>query len=411
MEANGAINTRVAPITRRALLSGAVTAVGTAILAACGSDASATNTVPALSAPLTNTGAVLTVAATSAAATTTTLAPTVAATAGATSAMTPAANAVAAATGASTMTAPQAAGSAMACADTFREATAIGTPAGVQAPDFRGKFSLKTLNIAFIPGGGDSDQIFDRYKELLAYIKQSLGMEIKGTVGSSYTAVIEAMKVKKVELAYYGPFSYILAHQVANAQVLVLPADAMDKLTTYTSQIITYPDSPLQTLADIKGKSFSFVDPASTSGHLVPSYTLQQKAVLKESDYKPKYAGSHPSSYQTVVNKKVDAGAVASTTLASGILNGTVDQSKYRVLDNSFDIPSSPIGYRGDLSQSDADILQKLYLSLNDLPRTSALAKAIFMGDTVKYTVGDDHVYDELRKIPPTLGIDIATLS
>lgn len=414
MEAHGAINTRVTPITRRALLGGAVAAVGTAILAACGSDASATNTVPAVpatSGPLTNTGAALPVAVTPAVATVTTLAPTAAATAGVTSVVTPAANTAAAAIGAGTMTAPQAAASAMAGADTFREATAIGTPAGVQAPDFRGKFSLKTLNIAFIPGGGDSDQIFDKYKELLAYIKQSLGVEIKGTVGSSYTAVIEAMKVKKVELAYYGPFSYILAHQVANAQVLVLPADAMGKLTTYTSQIITYPDSPLQTLADIKGKSFSFVDPASTSGHLVPSYTLQQKAGLKESDYKPKYAGSHPSSYQTVINKKVDAGAVASTTLASGILNGTVDQSKYRVLDNSFDIPSSPIGYRGDLSQSDANILQKLYLSLNDLPRTSALAKAIFTGDTVKYTVGDDHVYDDLRKIPPTLGIDIATLS
>lgn len=386
-------------VTRRTLLGGAVAAVGTAILAACGSDASATNTVPAA------TVRVGTVAATQAPATT------VAATAGATAAVTPAASAAAAAIGAGTMTVPQAAGSAAAGADVFREATAIGTPAGVQAPDFRGKFSLKTLNIAFIPGGGDSDQIFDKYKELLAYIKQSLGVEIKGTVGSSYTAVIEAMKVKKVELAYYGPFSYILAHQVANAQVLVLPGDATGKLTTYTSQIITYPDSPLQTLADIKGKTFSFVDPASTSGHLVPAYTLQQKVGLKESDYKPKYAGSHPASYQTVINKKVDAGAVASTTLMSGIMNGTVDQSRYRVLDNSFDIPSSPIGYRGDLSKTDVDILQKLYLSLNDLPPTSALAKAVFTGDTKKYTVGDDHVYDDLRQIPPTLGIDIATLS
>ena len=67
-------------------------------------------------------------------------------------------------------------------------------------------------------------------------------------------------------------------------------------------------DSTITSLADLKGKSFSFVDPASTSGHLVPSYTIQTKAGLKEADYKPIYAGTHPASYQAVANKKVDRG-------------------------------------------------------------------------------------------------------
>jgi len=399
-------------MTRRAALAGIVEMAGTAILAACGSDAGATSTtvpVATVAATITSTGTtvVATAVATQAPAATSTVAATAAVT---TASAASAAGAAGTAIGAGTVS-PQTAGSATAGVDTFREATAVGTPVGVQAPDFRSKLSLKTLNIAFIPGGGDSDMIFDRYKELLAYIKQSLGVEIKGTVGSSYTAVIEAMRAKKVELAYYGPFSYILAHQVANAQVLILPADATGKLTTYTSAIITQPDNAIKTLADIKGKTFSFVDPASTSGHLVPAYTLQQKAGLKESDYKAKYAGSHPASYQTVINSKVDAGAVASTTLMSGIMTGAVDKTKYRVVDVSFDIPSSPIGYRGDLAKSDVDVLQKLYLSLNDLPHDSVLAKSIFTGDAVKYTAGDDSVYDELRKIPPTLGIDIKTLS
>ncbi len=401
---------RKSAMTRRTVLAGIVGAAGTAILTACGSDAGATQTAPAATVmPVTTATTGITAASGTAVMIAATPAP-VASAVPVTTAVTAAASAAGTAIGAGTA-APQAVGSATAGADTFREATAVGTPVGVQAPDFRGKFSLKTLNIAFIPGGGDSDMIFDRYKELLAYIRQSLGVEIKGTVGSSYTAVIEAMRAKKVELAYYGPFSYILAHQVANAQVLILPADANGKLTTYTSAIITQPDSAIKTLADIKGKTFSFVDPASTSGHLVPAYTLQQKAGLKESDYKAKYAGSHPASYQTVVNNKVDAGAVASTTLMSGIMTGAVDQTKYRVVDVSFDIPSSPIGYRGDIAKSDADVLQKLYLSLNDLPRDSVLAKSIFTGDTVKYTVGDDSVYDDLRKIPPALGIDIKTLS
>jgi len=374
-------------------LGGAAATAMTAILAACGGSAATDTPKPAAA----------------------TTAPTVAPTAAAAAA--PAATSSAAV---STTAASSAAAGTPAIvpvptgASGLAEATAVGTAVGVKPPDLTGKLSIKKVNFAFIPAE-DAAKIFNDNKDLLAYLKQSLGVEFVGTVGTSYSAVIEAMRAKKVELAFFGPFSYILGHQEANAQALIQGEDQNGVLATYNSLIITTADSPLNTLADIKGKTFSFVDPASTSGHLVPSYTLLTKANLKETDYKPNYAGSHPGSYQAVINKKVEAGAIASDIFSQGIAAGTIDKSKVKILETSFPIPGSPVAIRGDMAKADMDALQQALLSINDQPKDSALFKSFVLNGgfgvgTVKLRKGDDAAYDELRKIPPAIGIDLKTL-
>jgi phosphonate transport system substrate-binding protein len=413
-----------ARLSRRTFLGGTAGAALTAILAACGSS-SATNTpVKPTTAP--TTGAAATTAPTTGAAAATT-APTTAPTTAATAAATQAPAATTAATPAGTTAASSAAsgttvaGSAASGTTTAQlaEATAAGTATGISVPNLTGKLSFKTLNIAFIPAE-DATKVFNDNKELLAYIKQALGIEVKGTVGTSYSAVIEAQRAKKVELAYYGPFSYILAHQVANVQCFLQGQKADGKIASYNSLIITTADSPISTLADIKGKTFSFVDPASTSGHLVPAYTLLQKAGLTDQkDYKSNYAGSHPASYQAVINKKVDAGAIASDIFGQGVAQGTIDKSKVKVIDTSFDIPGSPMGVRADIAAADVDVMLQAFLAIND-QKDSALYKNFVLSapdgkggfgvGAVKLVKGDDSAYDELRKIPPALGLDLNKL-
>jgi phosphonate transport system substrate-binding protein len=270
------------------------------------------------------------------------------------------------------------------------------------APDLKGKLSLQKLNIAFIPAEDAAKTLSDN-KEALAYLKQVFGIEVTGAVGTSYSAVIEAMRAKKVDIAFYGPFSYILGAIEAKAEALIQGQTAEGKLATYTSLIIAPADSTITKLEDIKGKNFSFVDPASTSGHLVPSYTLLKKANLKETtDYKPIYAGSHPASYQAVANKKVDAGAIASDTFAKAV----------KIVDTSFPIPGSPIAIRGDLPQADKDLLLQAFLAVNDLS-DNALLKKLSAGlgvGAVKLVKADDKAYDDLRQIPAAIGIELKGL-
>ncbi len=403
-------------VTRRAILGGAAGVAITAFLAACGADATPTSRPAAVPTGTTTTGGVgVAGGAAPTIAGTTVSAPTAAATRAATTgpAITPAGASPTAviATASSAASSPVAVPTGV---TGLAEATAAPQISGVvqPPPDFKGKLTLKKINAAFIPAE-DAGKTLSDNKDLLAYMKQSFGIDVSGAVGTSYTAVIEAMRSKKVDIAFYGPFSYILAHEEANAQALIQGQDKDGKLAVYNSYIIVPADSPIASLSDIRGKSFSFVDPASTSGHLVPSYTLLQKGGLKESDYKPIYAGSHPASYQAVANKKVEAGAIASDIFTSGTAAGTIDASKVKILDTSFPIPGSPIAIRGDIPQADQELFAQLFLSINSQPQDSTLFKTAVGGlgsGTVKMLRADDSTYDELRKIPAAIGIDIKNL-
>ena len=111
----------------------------------------------------------------------------------------------------------------------------------------------------------------------------------------------------------------------------------------------------------------------------------------------------------------VDAGAVASDIYLSGIADGTIDKTKTKIIDTSFDIPGSPIAVRGDISQGDQDAILQALLAINDRPMddklfTSFVLKGGFGVGTVKLIKGDDAAYNDLRKIPPAIGIDLKKL-
>lgn len=91
---------------------------------------------------------------------------------------------------------------------------------------------------------------------------------------------------------------------------LVLNKDTSDR-TYYKSCIISRSDSKVKTWNDLKGKTFAFVTPTSTSGGVGPAYLLRKNGINPDKDFKNKiYAGKHDAAFLAVKNKKVDAGAV-----------------------------------------------------------------------------------------------------
>ncbi len=420
---------------RRAFLLGTAGTAMTAILAACGGEetaATATRLVPtAASAATTVSGAATAVAPATVAATT---APTVAvSTAAATTAPTAAATAATMATTAPTA-APMVAGTVVAPATSgspvagtaatgainttgFAEATAAPAVTGmmVRPPMLAGRLSLKTLTIALVPGD-DPGKFFAQYKELLAYLKQSLGVEVKGSVGTSYSAVIEAQRNRKIDLGFYGPFSYILARAETGADCFLQGEDKDGKLAIYNTLFIVPASSSIMSLADIRGKNFAFVDPASTSGFLVPASTIRQRTMLVEGkDYKFTYAGNHVAAVQAVVNDKADMASVASDIYQQALDEKAFDPAKVRVVEKSSDIPGSPIGITKEVSMADREVLLQAFLSINDQPKDSDLFKNFvlkggFGSTTAKLRKGDDASYNELRKIPASLGIEVKGL-
>ncbi|MDM0087550.1 MULTISPECIES: phosphonate ABC transporter substrate-binding protein [unclassified Variovorax] len=224
------------------------------------------------------------------------------------------------------------------------------------------------LTIGLIPAE-DSQAMIESSRQVLDSLQQQLGMPVKPFVATDYNGVIEALRSKKLDVAYLGPFSYVLANQVADVEAFAVAVTKKTGQSAYKSVIIARKDSGLAKTADLKGRTFAFVDPTSASGHLFPKAGLLQAGHDPESFFgRVIFSGSHDASILAVANKKVDAAAVADRILASAIAKGQVKADELEIVWSSSPIPESPMVWRKDLDPALKARIAKALANVKDLP-------------------------------------------
>jgi phosphonate transport system substrate-binding protein len=259
---------------------------------------------------------------------------------------------------------------------TSSELTSTQTPATNPAPVAEASTSGHAAPAAAAtscPDGGltfgvepyeDPAKLKPAYETLATALQSKLGCQIKLQIVSDYSAEVLAMKNDKLDLAEFGPLGFVFASQLAGAEPLVSFADGSGQLTTYKAGIWVPKDSPVKTLADLKGKSLALSEPGSTSGDALPRYALIQAGLDPEKDLKLEYAGGHPESLLALTNGKVDAAEINTQQLATATSEGSFDESKYRRIWESDPIPNDPITIRSTLDDALKTAIQDALESL-----------------------------------------------
>ncbi|MDP2729881.1 MAG: phosphonate ABC transporter substrate-binding protein [Dehalococcoidales bacterium] len=259
----------------------------------------------------------------------------------------------------------------------------------------------EVLRFGLIPAD-DATEMLRQYEAMANYLEGKLDMKIELQVTDDYTAAIEAMRNKHIDMAWFGPFSYILAVEQAGAEAIVNGYRRDTKKTTYKSLIITRADSGIKTLADLKGRSFAFVDPASTSGHLIPRKMLIENGIDPDNDFSTMYyAGSHNAVELAVKNGKVDAGADSDTSYNRMLKEGQIDPEVNIIIFESSSIPGSPIAVRGDLPQDLKDRIQQALIEMDE----QTIHEVGGWGDIEKYVKVTDSDYDIIREVAEVLDL------
>ncbi|AZG08528.1 phosphonate ABC transporter substrate-binding protein [Pigmentiphaga sp. H8] len=260
-----------------------------------------------------------------------------------------------------------------------------------------------TLTIGLIPAE-DSQAMIESSKQVLDSLQRQLGMPVKPFVATDYNGVIEALRAKKLDAAYLGPFSYVLAHSVANVEAFAVAVTKKTGQSSYKSLIIARKDSGIATPADLKGRNFAFVDPTSASGHLFPKAGLLQAGYDPDSFFgRVVFSGSHDASILAVANKKVDAASVADRILASAIAKGQVRQDDLRVVWSSNPIPESPMVWRKDLDPALKQKLAQALANVKDLPWGD---QGVLNG----FQPTNDAAYDVVRETAKVLKLDLRSM-
>ncbi|MBS7542077.1 phosphonate ABC transporter substrate-binding protein [Ancylobacter oerskovii] len=221
---------------------------------------------------------------------------------------------------------------------------------------------VKELNFGFI-STESSANLAKSFEPLLKDMEKAIGVPVKPFFVGDYAGVIEGMRFKKVDVAWYGNKSAMEAVDRANGEVFVKTAKP-DGSSGYYSLIVTNADrSDINTLKDVldcsKGYNFGNGDPNSTSGFLVPGYyVFALNNVDPQKCYKRVVTGNHEGNLLAVANKQVDFATNNTENMTRLQQTRPAEAAKIKEVWRSPMIAGDPIVWRKDLP---ADLKAKIY--------------------------------------------------
>lgn len=279
-------------------------------------------------------------------------------------------------------------------------AVAAALALGLTAPVLAADANPDTLKVALLPDENASELI-KRNQPLKEYLERELGKEIQLIVTTDYSSMIEAMRFGRIDLAYFGPLSYVLARSKADIEPLA--AMVSDGKPTYRSVVIANVTANVNSLSDIKAKKVAFGDRASTSSHLIPKTMMAEAGLVHDRDYQQHFVGTHDAVAVNVANGNAEVGGLSEVIWKTLLERKLVDAGKVKVIAYSKEYPQYPWTMRSDLTPELKDKIRSTFVNLKD-PEVLKNFKA---DGFVPIT---DKDYDVIRDMGKLLGIDFATM-
>jgi phosphonate transport system substrate-binding protein len=280
-----------------------------------------------------------------------------------------------------------------------RRVALIGASLLSTSPLFAQGRDPSRLRVALLPDE-NAATIIQNAQPLKEYLEKTLSKQIELMVTTDYSSMIEAMRFGRIEVAYFGPLSYVLAKSRA-PDIEPFAVGIERGSPTYNGVLIATAGGPVRTVEDIKGKSFGFGDQASTSSHLIPRAFLAKRGLVAGRDYQAVHVGTHDAVARAVQNGQLPAGGLSKAILDNLTQRGTVDRTKIVEIGLSDPIPNYPMVMQGNLAPALKDAIRKAFIDMKD----EAILKAFRVQG---FAPTDDKAYDVLRETAKVLELDLS---
>ena len=188
----------------------------------------------------------------------------------------------------------------------------------------------QVLRVSAIPDEAPTE-LQRKFKPLGEYLEKETGLKVVFTPVSDYAAVVEGLAAKKIDLAWLGGFTFVQAKLRTKGEALPIVQRAEDEV--FTSKFIVPADSPVRSLSELKGKTFAFGSPSSTSGHLMPRFFLLQDGIDPEKDFaRIAFSGAHDATVAFVASGRADAGVLNASVMDKLLEKGDANAGRIRVI-------------------------------------------------------------------------------
>ncbi len=268
------------------------------------------------------------------------------------------------------------------------------------------KGDTPTIIIGLIPEQNIFKQI-ERYKPLADYISKKANVNIELKALTRYGNIINNFVSLNMDGAFFGSFTYAMAHSKLGVEVLARP-EKMDGTSTYNGLIFVRKDSGIKKIMDMRGKRFALIDKATTAGYLLPMHYFKENGIK---DYKTflkevYFAGTHENAILDVLNKKADIGAAKNTAFERLANNDLRIKNELLVIEKSIDVPENALAVRKNLDSTIKKKLKKALLEMHADPEGRDILKTF---GATKFIETTDSDYEPVYKYAEEIGLNLAT--
>lgn len=220
------------------------------------------------------------------------------------------------------------------------------------------------LRVTAIPDESPTE-LARKFAPLGKYLEKELGVKVEWTPVTDYAAAVEAVVNKKIDLAWFGGFTFVQANARSGGKIVPLVQREEDE--KFRSVFITEASSKINKLEDLKGHTLSFGSASSTSGHLMPRSFLLAAKINPETDLKRiSFSGAHDATVAAVAGGKVDAGALNISVWEKLVSEKKVDPKEIRVFYTTPAYYDYNWSVHADMPAALQEKLKQAFLKLND---------------------------------------------
>ena len=260
--------------------------------------------------------------------------------------------------------------------------------------------SDRVLRVSAIPDEAPTE-LQRKFAPLGNYLSAQTGLKIIFVPVTDYAAVVEALAAGQIDLAWLGGFTFVQARIRTNGSVV--PIAQREEDAKFTSKFITA-DPTIKTLNDLKGKTFAFGAPSSTSGSLMPRFFMQQAGLNIDKDFKNiAFSGAHDTTAAFVSAGKADAGVLNASVWDKLVEQKKVDPEKVRVFATTPTFFDYNWTVRGDLDPKLIKTLTDAFLKLD--PSNVEHKEILMLQRATRFIPTRKENYDGIEKAAVSAGL------
>jgi phosphonate transport system substrate-binding protein len=292
-------------------------------------------------------------------------------------------------------------------------ATSTTKASATPAPAAAAGFVPKELKVQFVPSQ-NAETLEAKAKPLEKLLGDKLGIPVKVSVSTDYNTVIEAMASKQVDIGFLPPSNYVVAHDTRKAADLLAQATRLgvddatgqptkDLVDFYKSMIVVKADSPIKSVADLKGKKMGWQGVTSAAGYVYPGFVLKKAGVDPVKDVTGVQFQGHDKAIIALLNGQVDAVGVFQDIRANMVKDYPDVFKQTKVLAFSDKIPNDTIAVRTDMDAAWKKKIQDAFIAIGNDPEGQKIIFDVYSHKG--YVASDDSKFDIVRSVNKEMGL------